>query len=67
MKHDLSALLQLFENKVASLWQIDGQLMECIDDERAFRLEHRQRMLQKEVDALRTKLISAIDGYTNEN
>ena len=62
MTPELRALLQLFENKVASLWQIDGQIMECEDDERAYKMENRQRRLQEEVDELRAQLVENITG-----
>ncbi len=60
MNEELRALLQLFENKVASLWQLDGQIMECVDDDRAYTLETRQRRVQSEVDTLRTQLVEKI-------
>lgn len=62
MNSDLRALLQLFENKVATLWQIDGQIMETLDDEKAYRLENRQRTVQREVDDLRDKLMSMLSS-----
>ena len=61
MNNEIRAAMQLFENKLASLWQIDGQLMECDDDDRAYRMETRQRTLEKEVDQARASLIAAID------
>lgn len=60
MNEELRALLQLFENKVASLWQLDGQIIECVDDDRAYTLETRQRRVQSEVDTLRTQLVEKI-------
>lgn len=64
MNEEVRALLQLFENKVASLWQLDGQIMECVDDERAYSLETRQRRVQAEVDTLRTQLVNKIIEVT---
>lgn len=64
MNEEVRALLQLFENKVASLWQLDGQIMECVDDERAYSLETRQRRVQAEVDTLRTQLVNKITEVT---
>ena len=64
MNEEVRALLQLFENKVASLWQLDGQIMECIDDDRAYSLETRQRRVQSEVDTLRTQLVNKIIEVT---
>lgn len=60
MNQEIRAILQLFENKVASLWQLDGQIIECVDDDRAYSLETRQRRLQEEVDVLRAQLVSKI-------
>ncbi len=64
MNEEVRALLQLFENKVASLWQLDGQIMECVDDDRAYSLETRQRRVQSEVDTLRTQLVNKIIEVT---
>jgi hypothetical protein len=64
MNEEVRALLQLFENKVASLWQLDGQIMECVDDDRAYSLETRQRRVQAEVDTLRTQLVNKITEVT---
>lgn len=64
MNEEVRALLQLFENKVASLWQLDGQLMECPDDDRVYTLEARQRRVQAEVDTLRTQLVNKITEVT---
>lgn len=60
MNTEIRALLQLFENKLASFWQLDGQLHECVDDDRAYKLESRQRVLEREVDAIREQLVSKI-------
>lgn len=64
MNEEVRALLQLFENKVASLWQLDGQIMECVDDDRAYTLEIRQRRVQSEVDDLRAQLVNKIVEVT---
>lgn len=64
MNEEVRALLQLFENKVASLWQLDGQIMECVDDDRAYTLETRQRRVQSEVDDLRAQLVNKIVEVT---
>lgn len=64
MNEEIRALLQLFENKVASLWQLDGQIMECVDDDRAYTLETRQRRVQTEVDTLRSQLVEKIVEVT---
>lgn len=60
MNQEIRALLQLFENKLASLWQVDGQLMECADDDRVYSMENRQRRLQVEADELRVQLVTKI-------
>ena len=60
MNNEIRALLQLFENKLASFWQLDGQLHECVDDDRAYRLESRQRVLERE--QLMNKIHEAFDA-----
>ena len=55
-------LLAKFENKMVSMWQLDGQLMECNDDDRAWKMEKRQRIIQKEVDEARVELVAAIEA-----
>ncbi len=55
-------LLAKFENKLASMWKLDGQLMECNDDDRAWTMENRQRIIQKEVDEARVELVAAIEA-----
>lgn len=55
-------LLAKFENKMVSMWQLDGQLMECNDDNRAWSMEKRQRIIQKEVDEARVELVAAIEA-----
>lgn len=64
MNPDLRALLQLFENKLATMWQIDGRLMETEDDDKAYNLETKQRRVLKEVDDLRNKLTAKIEELT---
>lgn len=61
MNQEIRYAMQLFENKLASLWQLDGQLHECSDDERAYKLEVRQRTMQTEVDRARADLIATIE------
>lgn len=61
MNNEIRAAMQLFENKLASLWQIDGQLMECDDDDRAYRMETRHRTLEQEVNIARDALVAAIE------
>lgn len=62
MNDELKYALVKFENKLASMWQLDGQLMECNDDARAWKMENRQRIIQKEVDEARVELVAAIEA-----
>lgn len=67
MNNEIRAAMQLFENKLASYWQLDGQLHECEDDNRAYKLELRQRVLEKEVDQARKTLSAAIERLERES
>ena len=60
MTQEMKNLLTKFENKMISLWQLDGQLMECDNDDRAWKMEKRQRIIQNEVDETRAELVAAI-------
>ena len=62
MTQDMKNLLAKFENKMVSMWRLDGQLMECNDDDRAWKMETRQRIIQKEVDETRAELVAAIEA-----
>lgn len=62
MTQEMKNLLAKFENKMVSMWQLDGQLMECNDDDRAWKMEKRQRIIQKEVDEARVELVAAIEA-----
>lgn len=64
MNDELKFLLVKFENKMASLWQLDGQLNECEDEDRAWRYEKRQRIVQAECDAARAELVAKIEELT---
>lgn len=66
MNDELKYALVKFENKLASLWQLDGQLQECDDDDRAWRYEKRQRIVQAEADEARAELIAKIEELTND-
>jgi hypothetical protein len=66
MNQESKNLLTVFENKLASLWQLDGQIHECVDDNRAYKLETRQRALEKEVDDARDKLYAYITQLEQE-
>lgn len=60
MNNEVRAAMQLFENKLASYWQLDGEMQWCEDD-RIYKMEARLRTLEKEVDRARQDLIAAID------
>ena len=62
MTQEMKNLLTKFENKMISLWQLDGQLMECDNDDRAWKMEKRQRIIQNEVDETRAELVAAIEA-----
>ena len=62
MTQEMKNLLAKFENKMVSMWQLDGQLMECNDDDLAWKMEKRQRIIQKEVDEARVELVAAIEA-----
>lgn len=62
VNNSIKNMLVRFENKLSNLWQLDGQLHECEDENRAYRLELRQRQVQKEVDQARTELVAAIEA-----
>jgi len=59
MNNEIRTAMQLFENKLASFWQIDGEMQWCEDD-RIYKMESRQRTLEKEVDRARENLIMEI-------
>lgn len=61
MNQEIKNLLTVYENKMASMWQLDGQLNECQDDNRYFYLESRQRVLDQEVNIARAALVAAIE------
>ena len=61
MNQEIKNLLTVYENKMASMWQLDGQLSECEDDDRYFKLETRQRVLEQEVNIARAALVAAIE------
>ena len=61
MNQEIKNLLTVYENKMASMWQLDGQLNECEDDNRYLKLETRQRTLEQEVNIARDALVDAIE------
>lgn len=66
MNQEIKNLLTVYENKMSSFWQLDGQLSECEDDNRYFYLESRQRTLEGEVDAARAALVAAIENLEKQ-
>jgi len=62
MNNEIRIAMQLFENKLASFWQLDGEMQQNDwDDDKFFRMETRQRTLQTEVDRARDNLIAEIN------
>ena len=61
MNDKLKYALVRFENKLASLWQLDGQMLECEDDNRAYGYEKRWKRVQAEADEARAELIAKIE------
>lgn len=64
MNQDLKNLLTLYENKMASMWQLDGEMNWCEDD-RIYSMERRMRVLDEEVKTARQNLVSKIEELTN--
>lgn len=59
---ELNNLLIMFENKVASCWQLDGEMQQNDwNDDKFFKMEKRARILQSEVDEARANLIDKIE------
>lgn len=61
MNQEIKNLITFFENKLASYWQLEGQLHEITDDDRAYKLESRLPQLEKDVDLARGNLVAAIE------
>lgn len=60
MNSEIRSAMQLFENKLASFWQLDGEMQWCKDD-RIYKMEARQRTLETEVNRARADLVAAIE------
>ena len=60
MNSEIRSAMQLFENKLASFWQLDGEMQWCEDD-RIYKMEARQRTLETEVNRARADLVAAIE------
>lgn len=63
MNNEIKTLLTIYENKLSSLWQLEGQLMEC-DDTRYYSLESKAENLVIAVETARRDLINAIEELT---
>ena len=64
MNQDLKNLLTIYENKMASMWQLDGEMNWCEDD-RIYGMERRMRILDVEVKQAREKLVAKIEEMTS--
>jgi hypothetical protein len=59
MTDEIKFLLIKYENKMASFWQLDGEMNWCEDD-RIYSMERRSRILDAEVKQARDDLVRAI-------
>ena len=66
MNQEIKNLLTIYENKMVSFWQLDGEMQWCEDD-RIYSMERRQRQLDGEVKAARDNLVVAIEKLEIEN
>lgn len=66
MNQEIKNLLIVYENKMASMWQLDGEMGWCEDD-RIYSMERRQRVLDGEVKEARANLVAAIEKLEIEN
>jgi hypothetical protein len=60
MSPEIKNLLTIYENKMASMWQLDGEMQWCEDD-RIYKMEKRARILDGEVREARENLVAAIE------
>jgi len=60
MSPEIKNLLTIYENKMASMWQLDGEMQWCEDD-RIYKMEKRARILDGEVREARENLVVAIE------
>lgn len=60
MTDEIKFLLIKYENKMASMWQLDGEMQWCEDD-RIYGMEKRMRILDLEVKQARADLVEAIE------
>lgn len=65
MSPDIKNLLTIYENKLASFWQLAGEMRWCENDNRLYMMETRQRILDKEVKECRANLVAAISAAEN--
>jgi hypothetical protein len=64
MTPEIKNLLTIYENKMASMWRLDGEMQWCEDD-RIYKMESRARILSGEVAQARADLVAAIDQLKN--
>lgn len=65
MNQELKNLFTIFENKMASMWQLDGELQWCELEERVYGMERRLRILDGEVKIARENLMAKIEELCN--
>ena len=65
MNQEIKNLLTIYENKMVSFWQLDGEMQWCIHS--VYRMEQRQRVLDGEVKEARANLVAAIEKLEIEN
>jgi hypothetical protein len=67
MTSEMKRLLLKYEDKMARLWQLDGEMEWCQDDNRIYSMEKRMRILDAEVKQARADLIKAIEKLEAPN
>jgi hypothetical protein len=67
MTSEMKRLLLKYEDKMAQLWQLDGEMEWCEDDNRTYSMENRMRILDAEVKQARADLIKAIEKLEAPN
>lgn len=67
MTSEMKRLLLKYEDKMAQLWQLDGEMEWCQDDNRIYSMEKRMRILDAEVKQARADLIKAIEKLEAPN
>lgn len=64
MNQELKSLLTIYENKMASMWQLDGEINYCEDESQYFSMFRRMRILDGEVKQARENLVAKIEELT---